>query len=95
MYSMSLPSSGGVTLVEMLNILEGYDIKNMGHNSSKYLHVLTETMRLAYLAQKVIEIRSLINLRLYFQLIREARDIMLHADQNSTPFSRKPAYVII
>jgi len=49
LFSMGPPSSGGITLIEMLNILEGYDLKNMGHNSSKYLHVLTETMRLAYL----------------------------------------------
>jgi gamma-glutamyltranspeptidase/glutathione hydrolase len=32
----------------MLNILEGYDLGAMGHNSSAYLHVLTESMRRAY-----------------------------------------------
>ncbi len=47
-YSMSPPSSGGVALVEMLNILEGYDLKGMGHNSAQYLHVLTEAMRRAF-----------------------------------------------
>ncbi|HSD70403.1 MAG TPA: gamma-glutamyltransferase [Woeseiaceae bacterium] len=46
--SMPPPSSGGVVLVEMLNILEGFDLKAMGHNSAAYLHVLTETMRRAY-----------------------------------------------
>lgn len=46
--SMPPPSSGGVVLVEMLNILEGYDLAAMGHNSAEYLHVLTETMRRAY-----------------------------------------------
>lgn len=46
--SMPPPSSGGVVLVEMLNILEGYDLQAMGHNSADYLHVLTETMRRAY-----------------------------------------------
>ena len=46
--SMPPPSSGGVVLVEMLNILEGYDLAAMGHNSAAYLHVLTETMRRAY-----------------------------------------------
>ena len=46
--SMPPPSSGGVVLVEMLNILEGYDLAAMGHNSAQYLHVLTETMRRAY-----------------------------------------------
>ena len=48
-YSMGLPSSGGVVLAEMLNTLEGYDLRRMGHNSVQYLHVLTESMRLAYL----------------------------------------------
>jgi len=46
--SMPPPSSGGVALVEMLNILEGFDLAYMGHNSADYLHVLTETMRRAY-----------------------------------------------
>ncbi|MDE0479579.1 MAG: gamma-glutamyltransferase [Gammaproteobacteria bacterium] len=46
--SMPPPSSGGVVLVEMLNVLEGYDLAAMGHNSAAYLHVLTETMRRAY-----------------------------------------------
>ena len=48
LYSMAPPSSGGVTLVEMLNILEGYDLRAMGHNSAQYLHVLTEAMRRAF-----------------------------------------------
>ncbi|MYF00810.1 MAG: gamma-glutamyltransferase [Gammaproteobacteria bacterium] len=46
--SMPPPSSGGVVLVEMLNVLEGYDLAAMGHNSAAYLHVLTEIMRRAY-----------------------------------------------
>lgn len=47
-YSMPPPSSGGIVLIEMLNILEGYDLREMGHNSAQYLHLLTETMRRAY-----------------------------------------------
>lgn len=46
--SMPPPSSGGVALVEMLNILEGYDLAAAGHNSVRYLHLLTEAMRRAY-----------------------------------------------
>jgi gamma-glutamyltranspeptidase/glutathione hydrolase len=46
--SMPPPSSGGVALVEMLNILEGYDLAAAGHNSMRYLHLLTESMRRAY-----------------------------------------------
>lgn len=46
--SMPPPSSGGIAIVQMLNILEGYDLKQMGHNSAIYLHVLTEAMRRAF-----------------------------------------------
>lgn len=46
--AMPPPSSGGVALIEMLNILEGYDLKAIGHNSALYLHLLTEAMRRAF-----------------------------------------------
>ncbi|WP_237132268.1 gamma-glutamyltransferase [Pseudohongiella sp. O18] len=46
--SMPPPSSGGVGIIQMLNILEGFDLAEMGHNSAQYLHVLTEAMRRSY-----------------------------------------------
>ena len=46
--SMPPPSSGGTVLVQMLNILEGFDLRAIGHNSALYLHLLTESMRRAY-----------------------------------------------
>ncbi|MGD8418018.1 MAG: gamma-glutamyltransferase, partial [Pseudomonadales bacterium] len=46
--SMPPPSSGGVTLIEMLNILEGYDIAASGFGSAQTLHLMTEAMRRAY-----------------------------------------------
>jgi gamma-glutamyltranspeptidase/glutathione hydrolase len=42
------PSSGGVHIIQMLNLLEGYDLQAMGHNSAAYLHHLAESMKLAY-----------------------------------------------
>ncbi|MGB1140460.1 MAG: gamma-glutamyltransferase, partial [Halioglobus sp.] len=42
------PSSGGVHIIQMLNILEGFDLSAMGHNSAAYLHHLAESMKLAY-----------------------------------------------
>jgi gamma-glutamyltranspeptidase/glutathione hydrolase len=42
------PSSGGVTLCEMLNVLEGYDLKSLGFGSAQALHDEIETMRHAY-----------------------------------------------
>ena len=47
-YAMSPPSSGGVALITMLNILEAYDLSALGHNSAQYLHILTEAMRRAF-----------------------------------------------
>ncbi len=47
-YSMPPPSSGGVTLAIMLNILEQYDLSKLGFNSSQYIHIVTEAMRRAY-----------------------------------------------
>lgn len=46
--SMPPPSSGGVAMVQMLNILEGYDLAALGHNSAAYVHHLAEAMRRAY-----------------------------------------------
>ena len=46
--AMAPPSSGGVHIVQMLNILEGYDLQADGHNSAAYLHKLIESMRRAY-----------------------------------------------
>lgn len=37
----------GPALVEALNMLEGFDLKEMGHNSSKYVHTLVEALKLA------------------------------------------------
>ncbi|MDX1492810.1 MAG: gamma-glutamyltransferase [Longimicrobiales bacterium] len=46
--SMPPPSSGGVAIVTMLNILEAYDLASMGHNSAEYIHHLAEAMRRAF-----------------------------------------------
>ena len=45
---MPPPSSGGVHLIQMLNILEGWDLNALGHNSAAYIHRLVEVMRRAY-----------------------------------------------
>ncbi|OUR87134.1 gamma-glutamyltransferase [Gammaproteobacteria bacterium 42_54_T18] len=47
-YSMSPPSSGGAHVVEILNMMENFDIKAMGHNSADTLHVMAESMKRAY-----------------------------------------------
>jgi len=46
--SMPPPSSGGVHLIQMLNILEAYDLRKMGPQSAAGLHVMIEAMRRAF-----------------------------------------------
>jgi len=46
--SMPPPSSGGIVLLQALNVLENYDLRSMGHNSSKKYHILAETLRRSF-----------------------------------------------
>lgn len=45
---MPPPSSGGVAIIEMLNMLEGFDLTEAGHNSAQSLHYIIEAMRRAF-----------------------------------------------
>ncbi|HEY7890520.1 MAG TPA: gamma-glutamyltransferase [Steroidobacteraceae bacterium] len=42
------PSSGGIVLIELLNILEGYDLKSTGLDSAASIHLITEAYRRAF-----------------------------------------------
>ena len=42
------PNSQGFVMLEALNILEGFDLKGMGHNSAPYLHAVTEALKLSF-----------------------------------------------
>ena len=42
------PNTQGVVALEMLNILEGFDLKSLGHNSAAYLHLLVEAKKIAF-----------------------------------------------
>jgi gamma-glutamyltranspeptidase/glutathione hydrolase len=42
------PNTQGLAALEMLNILEGFDLKSLGHNSAAYLHLLIEAKRIAW-----------------------------------------------
>jgi gamma-glutamyltranspeptidase/glutathione hydrolase len=46
--TMPPPTSGGVVLLEMLNVLEGYDVAGAGFSSAEHVHRLAETMRRAF-----------------------------------------------
>ncbi len=42
------PNSQGFVMLEALNILEGYNLKEMGRNSAPYLHAVTEALKLSF-----------------------------------------------
>ncbi len=76
-YSMPPPSSGGIHLIQMLNILRNTGLSSLGHNSSRYLHYLAEAMsrafadRAEYLgdpAYSYIPVRGLLSLEYADQL---------------------------
>jgi gamma-glutamyltranspeptidase/glutathione hydrolase len=46
--SMPPPSSGGVALIELLNILEGYPLASFGPNASRTIHLMVEAERRVY-----------------------------------------------
>ena len=42
------PNTQGIVALQMLNLLEGFDVKALGHNTADYLHLLIEAKRLAF-----------------------------------------------
>jgi gamma-glutamyltranspeptidase/glutathione hydrolase len=46
--SMPPPSSGGVHVIQLLNILEAYPLASFGHNSAQTIHLMAEAMKRAY-----------------------------------------------
>ena len=46
--AMSAPSSGGMHIVQMLNIFENFPLKEMGYGSADAMHLMAESMKLAY-----------------------------------------------
>jgi gamma-glutamyltranspeptidase/glutathione hydrolase len=46
--SMPPPSSGGIVLLQVLNMLEAYDVKALGYNSAAKYHLLVEAMRRSF-----------------------------------------------
>jgi len=46
--TMPPPSSGGIVMLQVLNMLENYDVRKMGYNSAQKYHLLAEAMRRAF-----------------------------------------------
>lgn len=51
--SMPPPSSGGVHLIQMLNVLENFDLASMGQNSAQTTHIIAETMKMMFADRSV------------------------------------------
>ncbi len=95
-FAMAPPSSGGVALVEMLNILEGFNLTKMGQNSAMYLHILTEAMRRSYADRALylgdpdfnpsIPVKELIS-KSYGQKLRSTIDLFKASISDSSKFS--------
>ncbi|TRZ45305.1 gamma-glutamyltransferase [Robertkochia solimangrovi] len=47
-YSMAPPSSGGITMGQILGMVTGYDLESLGHNQQPYMQLITEAERRAY-----------------------------------------------
>lgn len=47
-YSMNLPSSGGIILLQTLNALEDYDVRSLGFMSADYIHLVSSALQNAY-----------------------------------------------
>lgn len=48
LHIMPPPSSGSIAIAQILDMLRPYDLKGMGFNSARYVHLVTETMRRAF-----------------------------------------------
>jgi gamma-glutamyltranspeptidase/glutathione hydrolase len=48
LFIMPPPSSGSIAIAQMLEMMEPYDLKEMGYNTAEYVHLVTEAMRRAF-----------------------------------------------
>jgi gamma-glutamyltranspeptidase/glutathione hydrolase len=94
--SMPPPSSGGAVLIEMLNILDGYELSKMDSSSSERYHLMTEAMRRAFAdraefmgdtdfvkvpVEGLIERSYAVKLRSTINLLRATPSTEVHAGQ--------------
>lgn len=85
-FSMSPPSSGGVHVVQILNMMENYDIGSMGHNSAQTIHVMSEAMKRAYADRaKYLGDTDFVKVPIKGLVSKKyAKDLMKNVDENAT-----------
>jgi gamma-glutamyltranspeptidase/glutathione hydrolase len=99
-YSMPPPSSGGVILIELLNILEGYPISTYGLNDAQYIHILAEAMSQAYYDRNiklgdpdfVDNPTDILISKPYADNVRRSISLTKHTPSNKISHALKPAY---
>jgi gamma-glutamyltranspeptidase/glutathione hydrolase len=90
--SMPPPSSGGAMIIEMLNLLEGYDLKSLGFGSADAVHLEAEAMRLAFADRSFMGDPAFVQVPLATLLSKEYAD-QLRKKINPAHALRSPAVV--
>ena len=90
------PNSQGFVMLEALNILEGYELKEMGRNSAPYLHAVTESLKLSFADRNAFvgDPKFVPNIPMAALLSKEYAADPPRADRSRTapsPASRRPA----
>ncbi|VEH65093.1 Gamma-glutamyltranspeptidase precursor [Rodentibacter pneumotropicus] len=101
--TMPPPSSGGIHLVQLFNMLENYPLDEFGANSAKTIHYLAESMKLAYADRSEylgdpdfvkIPVSGLISKNYANSLIQILRKIMPVLQRKLSPVNLNPMKVI-
>jgi len=95
--SASPPTGGGTHIIELLNILEGYDLRSLGHNTTPYLHILAEASKMVF-ADKAANSGDPDFVRVPVETLMSkdyARGLREKIDQGRARFDYKaPAYIV-
>jgi gamma-glutamyltranspeptidase/glutathione hydrolase len=95
--SASPPTGGGTSLIELLNILEGFDLQKKGPDSAAYLHILAESMKMVF-ADKAANSGDPDRFRIpvdHFTDKKYARELRLRIDESRARFDYAPPVLII
>jgi gamma-glutamyltranspeptidase/glutathione hydrolase len=91
------PAGGGTHLIELLNILEGYNLSDLEHNSADYLHLLAEAMKIC-LADKEVNMADPDFYQVAVDKLTDkkyAMDLHRYIKPNTANFNYKPAQMTI
>ena len=84
-------SSQGPAELFLLNILEGYDVKKLGHNSSEYIHTSAEALKLAFADREKLGDTDFVRSPLRGSALQGLRGRASQAHRSQSGFARNPA----